>query len=60
MIEVLLFLAGLSIGWLLLPRPFEMERKLGFMDGVEAALNAEKQTMKDGRNVLIIKGLFDE
>jgi len=60
MIEALFFLGGLSIGWLLLPQPFEIDMKYetGFLNGVKAALNAEKKKMKDGRNALIIKGLF--
>jgi hypothetical protein len=62
MIEALLFfLGGLSIGWLLLPQPFvdmKYKYRTGFMDGVDAALNAEKKKFCDGRDVLIIKGLF--
>jgi len=44
----------------LLPQPFEIDMKYetGFLNGVKAALNAEKKKMKDGRNALIIKGLF--
>ncbi len=59
MIETLFFLGGLAIGWLLLPQPFDMKYELGFLDGVKAIDNAEKIKMKDGRNALIIKGLFD-
>ena len=62
MIETLFFLGGLSIGlsigWLLLPQPFDMKYETGFLDGVKAIDNAEKIRMKDGRNALIIKGLF--
>ena len=58
MIEILFFLGGLSIGWLLLPQPFDMKYETGFLDGVDATGNAEKKKMKDGRNALIIKGLF--
>jgi len=60
MIEALFFLGGLSIGWLLLPQPFEIDMKYetGFLNGVKATLNAEKKKMKDGRNARIIKGLF--
>jgi len=59
-IEALFFLGGLSIGWLLLPQPFEIDMKYetGFLNGVKATLNAEKKKMKDGRNARIIKGLF--
>jgi hypothetical protein len=62
MIEALFFLGGLSIGWLLLPQPFEIDMKYetGFLNGVKAALNAEKKKMKDGRNALFIEGLFGE
>lgn len=57
MIEVLFFLGGLSIGWLLLPQPSDIDMKYwnGFKDGVDAALNAEKKKFCDGRDVLIIK-----
>ena len=61
MIEALFFLGGLSIGWLLLPQPSDIDMKYhtGFMDGVKATLNAKKIKRKDGRNVLIIKVPFD-
>ena len=57
MIETLFFLGGLSIGWLLLPQPFDTDNKYytGFMDGVKATLNAKKKKRKDGRNVLFIE-----
>jgi hypothetical protein len=60
MIETLFFLGGLSIGWLLLPQPFDMKYETGFLNGVKATLNAKKKKMKDGRNVLFIEveGLF--
>ena len=60
MIEALFFLGGLSIGWLLLPQPFDMKYETGFLNGVKATLNAKKKKMKDGRNVLFIEveGLF--
>jgi hypothetical protein len=58
MIETLFFLGGLAIGWLLLPQPFDMKYELGFLDGAKATGNAEKKKTKDGRNALIIKGLF--
>jgi len=59
MIETLFFLGGLSIGWLLLPQPFDMKYETGFLNGVKATLNAKKIKRKDGRNVLIIKVPFD-
>jgi hypothetical protein len=59
MIETLLFLGGLLIGWLLLPQPFDMKYEIGFLNGVRATLNAEKKKMKNGRNVLFIEGLYD-
>jgi len=60
MIETLFFLGGLSIGWLLLPQPFDIDMKYetGFLNGAKAILNAKKKKMKDGRNVLFIEGLF--
>jgi len=60
MIETLFFLGGLSIGWLLLPQPFDIDMKYetGFLNGVKATLNAKKKKMKDGRNVLFIEGLM--
>ena len=60
MIEILFFLGGLLIGWLLLSQPFDMKYENGFLKGVEETINAEKRHLKDGRTVYFVKGLFDE
>ena len=60
MIEILFFLGGLVVGWILLPRPFDMKYENGFLEGVKATINAEKGYLKDGRTVYFVKGLYCE
>ena len=59
MTAAVFFNLGLFVGWLLFrDANCCLSRETGFLDGVEATLNAEKKKMKDDRNAVFIKGLF--
>ena len=61
MIEILLFLGGLSCGMILLSLVIPTKTyEEGLFKGTQIGLKAKKKKMKDGRNAYIINIFHDE